>query len=150
MWRPRPEADNNIYNVCVRNQPYKTLGPNPVEILAGASLAWPRGGECFGKTFTNRKCYFHIFDSIHPLLQKDFLNKPWMALKRKSHTSSTYDEKHQVAKPTFLLQSWRSRTEFRNSRSRSRAVATDTVVCISKGIIFWSSGAGKRVSKFGK
>ena len=34
----------------------------------------------------------------------------------------TYDEEHQVKKLTSPLESWLSRTEFRHSRSRSRAV----------------------------
>ena len=38
-----------------------------------------------------------------------------------------YDEERQVTKPTFPLQSCRSRTEFLHSRSRSIAVAPDTM-----------------------
>ena len=47
-----------------------------------------------------------------------------VALKR----SYTYDEERQVTKPTSPLQSCRSRIGFRHSRSRSRAVAPDTIL----------------------
>ena len=43
-------------------------------------------------------------------------------------SSSSYDEERQVTKPTSPLQSCRSRTGFRYSRCRSRAVAPDTIV----------------------
>ena len=49
-----------------------------------------------------------------------------------------YKEERQVTKPTFQLQSCRSRTGFRHYRSRSTAVAPGAIVpSYFKGIIFF-------------
>ena len=75
-----------------------------------------------------------FLDAYSPLLpihvNHQMLKSTWLVLIANTarDPGPTYNEERQVTKPTPPLQSCRSRTGFRHSRSRSRAVAPDTIV----------------------